>query len=198
MIIGLTGSIAMGKSTVADMFRQLAIPVFDSDAEVHRLYQPGAIGTQKIAKLYPEVISHGAVDREKLSKLVQNDAQILSVLEGIIHPLIKQRQDDFIRQHANKSSSIVVLDIPLLFETGRENDFDQVIVVSAPEQVQKKRALKRPGMTESKFETILAQQLADSEKRARADVVIDTQQTLERTFEQVFDLVKKWKLQEGG
>lgn len=193
MIVGLTGSIAMGKTTVANMFRNLGVPVFDSDEQVHKLYEKGAQGTELISRSFPTVILNGSVDRKKLSKLALEDKSVLAQIESLIHPLVHEKQNQFIKEHTSKNIPIVILDIPLLYEKRREKEVDQVVVVSAPFELQQERALARPGMTRDKFAAILAKQLVDHEKRARADFIIDTGQSLEKTFEQVSDLVKLWQ-----
>lgn len=193
LVVGLTGSIAMGKTTVADMFRKLGVPVFDSDRQVHKLYEKGAAGAKLIAKAFPDVISNGGVDRQKLSKLALADKKVLSKIESLIHPLIHENQNQFIKENTKKNIPFLILDIPLLYEKGREREVDKIVVVSAPAGLQQKRALARPGMTEKKLAAVLDWQLSDSKKRKRADFVIDTGQPLEKTFEQVTALVKLWK-----
>ncbi len=183
--VGLTGSIGMGKSTVAAMFRDEGAAVWDADAAVRRLYARGGAGYDAVKERFPEAIGEGGVDREKLSGLVLNDASALADLEAIVHPLVGADRGAFIDDAARSGAEIVVLDIPLLFEKGSEKFFDAVVVVSAPADVQRQRVLARPGMTEKKFRSILMKQTPDAEKRRRATYVIDTGVSLEETREQV-------------
>lgn len=170
--IGLTGSIGMGKSTTAQMFRELGIAVLDSDQIVHDLYRGAAVAP--IEQAFPGVVVDGVVDRGKLAQRVLADAEALKRLEAIVHPLVWAARDAFLRAQEAQGAKIVVYDVPLLFETGAETSVDVIVVVSAPEDVQKARVLARPGMTEEKFAAILGKQVPDSEKRARADFVVDT------------------------
>ncbi len=179
--VGLTGSIGMGKSTVTRMFAEEGAAVWNADDAVHRLYAKGGAGALAVASRFPEAIVDGAVDRDRLSKLVLNDAAALSDLEAIVHPLVSADRARFLDEAAREGVDIAVLDIPLLFEKGYEKFFDAVIVVSAPADVQKARVMARPGMTEKKFRSILMKQTPDSEKRRRADYVIDTSVSLEET-----------------
>lgn len=183
--VGLTGSIGMGKSTVAAMFADEGAYVWDADAAVRRLYAPGAEGYLAIKERFPEAIGADGVDRGKLSALVLNDAPALADLEALIHPLVGADRGRFIDDAARAGAEIVVLDIPLLFEKGSEKFFDAVVVVSAPADVQRARVLARPGMTEKKFRSILMKQTPDPEKRRRANYIIDTGVTLDETREQV-------------
>lgn len=182
--VGLTGSIAMGKSETAKMFAARGIPVFDSDAAVHELYAPGGGAVQPLRLLVPDAITDGAVDRRKLASLVQADATLLRQIEALVHPLVKSRQTAFLAD-AEEHSDIAVLDIPLLFETGREKDVDIIVVVSTDAKSQRQRALARPGMTPEKLDFILSRQVPDAEKRARADYVIDTSVSLADTAREV-------------
>lgn len=170
--LGLTGSIAMGKSEAARMFRRLGAPVFDADAEVHRLLAPGGAGFAPVAAAFPACVEGDVIDRKKLGALVFNDTPALKRLESILHPLVGRGRAAFMRRARALRTPVVVLDIPLLFETGGEKACDFVAVVSAPASVQRRRALRRPGMTPEKFEAILARQVPDKEKRRRADFVI--------------------------
>lgn len=179
--VALTGSIAMGKSTVSQMFRDEGIPVFDADAAVHNLYARGGRAVNAIAEQFPEAIVDGMVDRTILSRLVLNSPDAIRQLESIVHPLVHQEQARFIQEAARTRTPIVVLDIPLLFEGNRSREFDAIIVVSAPPAAQRERALARPGMTEEKFEAIVARQVTDEEKRSRADFVISTGVSLDET-----------------
>lgn len=198
MIIGLTGSIAMGKSTVSDMFKKLGIPVFDSDKQVHKLYEKGGKAAEVVEKIYPDIMTKGTVDRNKLSKKISQDESILPTIENLVHPLVKEQQAIFIKTSKSSGNEIILLDIPLLFETGREDDVDIIVVVTASSQTQKKRALERPGMTKVKLEKLLSLQMPDSEKRSRADFVIDTDASLTQTSNQVAEIVFKLKLQIAG
>ena len=172
LVLGLTGSIGMGKSTTAAMFRDEGVPVHDADAAVHELYCGAAVGPVETA--FPGVTRDGAIDRDRLRTRVLGNAEALRRLEGIVHPLVRAARDTFLAEARARGESAVVLDIPLLFETGAERDCDRVVVVSAPEAVQKARVLARPGMTEPQFSAILAKQMPDAEKRQRADWIIDT------------------------
>lgn len=184
IVAGLTGSIAMGKTETAKMFAARGIPVFDSDAAVHALYAPGGAAVEPLRQLVPDAISGGAVDRRKLAQLVQQDPSLLARIEAVVHPLVKERQIAFLTQAA-RVSDMAVLDIPLLFETRRDRDVDVVIVVSANADLQRERALARPGMTAQKLDFILSRQVPDAEKRKRADFVIDTSSSLVVTAREV-------------
>jgi dephospho-CoA kinase len=183
-VIGLTGSIAMGKSETARLFAGEGVPVHDADAVIHKLYGAGGAAVDKIAKEFPGAVSHGAVDRAALSALVADDAAALKKLESLVHPLVIEDRDAFLADAAENGAEIVVLDIPLLLETGVEG-IDALVVASAPASVQRERALKRPGMTEEKFTTLLARQIPDVEKRAKAHFVIVTDKGLEHARDQV-------------
>jgi dephospho-CoA kinase len=185
LVVGLTGSIAMGKSETAQMFARLGYPVFDADAAVHRLYDTGGAAVPLIERAFRGSVVDGRVDRQRLAEQVTGDPEALARLESIVHPLVRREQDAFLEVSRKAGHAFAVLDIPLLFETGRDKDVDAVVVVSAPENVQKARVLARPGMTPEKFAAILARQMPDSEKRRRADFVVDTSQGLEFAFEQV-------------
>ncbi|MEL7481842.1 MAG: dephospho-CoA kinase [Pseudomonadota bacterium] len=173
IVLGLTGSIGMGKSATAAMFAEAGVPVYDADAAVHALYDPGGPAVAPLSTRFGEILDEaGGIDRGALRKAVLADAEAMAALEGIVHPLVGQSQIDF-RQAAEKSGApFVLLDIPLLFETGGDQRCDYVCVVSAPAAVQRARVLSRAGMTEADFEAILAKQMPDSEKRARADFLI--------------------------
>ncbi len=185
MLVGLTGSIGMGKSTVAQMFRDEGAPVYDADAAVHALYDRGGAAVGPVGEVFPAAVVDGAIDRAKLSAFVLADADALRTLESIVHPLVGQAQLAFLEAARAAGATLAVLDIPLLFEKGGEKRVDKVIVVSAPHEVQRARVLARTGMSAEKFEAILAKQTPDAEKRARADVVIDTGGSLEETRAQV-------------
>lgn len=176
--LGLTGSIGMGKSTTAQIFRELGVPVHDADAAVHALY--GAEGVAPVEAAFPGVTQGGRIDRALLGARVLGDEAAMKRLEAIVHPLVHAREKAFLEAASAAGAPIAVLDIPLLFETGGENRVDAVLVVSAPESVQRARVLARPGMTEEKFAAILARQVPDGEKRRRADHVIDTGHGLDR------------------
>ncbi|PZQ79200.1 MAG: dephospho-CoA kinase [Ancylobacter novellus] len=170
--LGLTGSIGMGKSTTAGLFRELGVPVHDADAAVHALY--GEEGVAPVEAAFPGVTQGGRVDRTLLGARVLGDDAAMKRLEAIVHPLVRAREIAFLQRAAASGADVAVLDIPLLYETGAEGRVDAVLVVTAPESVQRARVLARPGMTEDKFAAILSRQLPDSEKRRRADHVIDT------------------------
>jgi dephospho-CoA kinase len=170
--LGLTGSIGMGKSTTAAMFAHEGVPVWDADAAVHRLYAEGGGGVVQIAALVPDATLNRSVDRDALRGAIMRDATLLPKIEAAIHPLVAGDQAGFLNKHA--SAPIVLFDIPLLFETGADQWLDSIVVVSAPPDIQRARVLSRPGMTETDFERILARQLPDTEKRARADHIIET------------------------
>ena len=183
ILVGLTGSIGMGKSTTAQMFADEGVPVYDADAAVHALYAPGGAAVAPIEAAFPGVTGPQGVDRAKLSHRVVGKPDELKRLEAIVHPLVAQSRGAFFEQA--KDADIVVLDIPLLFETGGEQAMDAVVVVSAPEHVQRKRVLERESMDEAKLDAILARQMADAEKRARAHFVVDTGQGLDHARDQV-------------
>lgn len=189
IVAGLTGSIAMGKSETARMFREAGIPVFDADAAVHKLYETDGRAVTPIAERFPEAIDHGAVDRARLSRLVIGDLRALSDLESIVHPLVWAEEAEFLRAQRQLGAKLVVIDNPLLFETQRDKKVDTVIVVSAPADVQRSRALDRPGMTPEKLDAILARQVPDSEKRAKADFVIDSSRGLAYARQQVLTII---------
>jgi dephospho-CoA kinase len=170
-VLGLTGSIGMGKSATADLFRRLGVPVHDADATVHRLYRGRAAAP--IEKEFPGTVSDGIVDRTKLGAAVFNDPERMKRLEAIVHPLVREEEDNFLKRVADLAP-VAILDIPLLFETGGERRCDAVLVVTAPSSVQRDRVLARPGMTEEKFSAILAKQMRDEDKRARAHFLVDT------------------------
>ncbi len=191
--LGLTGSIGMGKSTVGKMFEKLGIPVYNVDARIHDLYEPGGIAVEPVREVFPEAVIDGRVVRPVLSKLVVGNDEAIKKLESIVHPLVGLDRQDFISQAEQDGKSMIVLDIPLIFETGGEKNFDTIIVVSAPADLQRERVLARDDMTAEKFEAILARQVSDGEKRQKADHVIHTGCSEEETFDQVKALVEKLK-----
>jgi len=193
IVVGLTGSIGMGKSTVLKMFEGLGAAVWNADDAVHRLYAKDGAGVAAVGHDFPEAIVNGVVDREKLATLVLGKPEKLRRLEEIVHPLVSDDRADFLTRAENDRAEIVMLDIPLLFEKSYEEMFDAVVVVSAPADVQRARVLARPGMSEAKFAAILAQQTPDAEKRARADYVIDTGLPLEATKAQVEGVMSELK-----
>lgn len=184
-VIGLTGSIAMGKSETARMFAELGVPVFDSDAAVHVLYARGGDAVAPLRKAFPQAVIDDAVDRKRLSEILTREPQRLGELEAIVHPLVRRAQEQFLAEHRAKGTAFVLLDIPLLFETQRQQEVDVSVVVSAPADVQRERALARPGMTVEKLETILARQMPDAEKRRRADFIVDSTKGLDHARAQV-------------
>ena len=197
-ILGLTGSLAMGKSATARMFAEEGVPVHDADAAVHRLYETEA--APLIEAALPGTTAAGQVDRDKLARRVLRDAAAIKTLEAIVHPLVQKDEERFLAEAERKGATVVVLDIPLLFETGADKRCDAVVVVSAPTEVQRARAFERPGMTEQKFDAILAKQMPDAVKRARADFVVDTSGGFDATRTQVRDILarvatmpKRWR-----
>jgi dephospho-CoA kinase len=189
ILIGLTGSIGMGKSTTAAMFREAGVPVYDADAAVHDLYDEGGAAVAPVGEAFPGVVKAGRVDREALRQAVLRDPEALKRLNAIVHPLVGRDRARFFRKAEAEGADMAVLDIPLLFETGGHANVDAIVVVSAPEQMQRERVLARPGMTAERLDAILAQQLADAEKRARAHFVVDTSRGLEPAREQVAGII---------
>jgi dephospho-CoA kinase len=192
-LIGLTGSIGMGKSETAKLFAKLGIPVYDSDAAVHRLYEPGGAAVEKIAEAFPGSVHNGCVDRAALTKLLAGDEAAFKRLEAIVHPLVAAEQRKFMELAARDGADMVVQDIPLLFETGGHARMDAVVVVSAPAELQRKRVLERPGMSAEKLDQILLRQMPDEEKRAKAHFVVETGKGLDHAFEQVRSIVATLK-----
>ena len=185
--IALTGSIGMGKSTVAAMFERAGVPAFDADAVVRNLQGPGGALVGRIGKRFPGSVRGGVLDREALAGMVLDDPAQLAELEAIVHPAVYDARLAFIDRHRNAQA--LLFDIPLLFETAGESEFDKIVVVSAPSDVQRARVLRRAGMTEDKLESILERQMPDREKRTRADFVIDTSGDLSTTEAQVRDIL---------
>jgi dephospho-CoA kinase len=188
LILGLTGSIGMGKSVTAKLFAEAGVPVHDADATVHRLYSGEA--APAIEAAFPGTTEAGIVDRAKLAGRVLDDAAAIARLEAIVHPLVRAAEERFVAEAAARGARAVVLDIPLLFETGREKRVDAVVVVTAPPQVQRARALARPGMTEAKLAAILAKQMPDSEKRARAHFIVDSGRGMDSARAQVRGILR--------
>ena len=188
-ILGLTGSIGMGKSTTARMFMQAGVPVHDADETVHRLYAGKA--APLIEKEFPGVASNGVVDRARLAAAVLDDAAALKKLEAIVHPLVREDEKSFLAKHRAAGAELVVLDIPLLFEVEAMDRVHKVLVVTAPPDVQRRRVLARPGMTEKNFEAILAKQIPDAEKRRLADYVIDTGEGMKAAEKAVHAIIEE-------
>ncbi|MBK1864773.1 dephospho-CoA kinase [Aestuariivirga sp. YIM B02566] len=193
IVIGLTGSIGMGKTATARMFAEEGVPVADSDAVVHQLYEKGGAAVAPIADAFPAVITDGAIDRQKLARHLAGHPDDFKKIEAIVHPLVRAEQENFLSQARRRKAPLAVLDIPLLFETGRYRDVDKIVVVSAPEAVQRERVLARPGMTEEKFASILARQLPDAEKRARADFIVDSDRGFDHARAQVRRIIAELK-----
>lgn len=188
-VLGLTGSLGMGKSTTAGFFAELGVPVHDADATVHRLYKAEAVAPIEAA--FPGTTVNGEVDREKLAKRVLDDPAAIKKLEGIVHPLVRAAEEHFLTEAERKNARVAVLDIPLLFETGGDRRCDAVVVVSAPEDVQHVRIFERPGMTAQKFSAIAANQMPDAEKRKRADFVVDTSKGFDAARAQVREILAR-------
>jgi len=187
--VGLTGSIGMGKSETAKLFARLGVPVYDADAMVHALYDKSGAAVEPIGRAFPGTVRHGKVDREALAVRLAGDEAAFRKLESIVHPLVRAAQREFLGAAEKRGEELVVLDIPLLFETGGEKNMDAVVVVSAPACVQRARVLSRPGMTEEKLAAIEARQAPDVDKRAHADFVVETDKGLEHAFETVKQIV---------
>lgn len=185
--VGLTGSIGMGKSTVADMFKNFGCPVFDADKAVHGLYEKGGAGIDIIKSFYPAAVVNSAVDREILRTYIAENPDKIRELETLIHPLVKKLRDDFLKTNQNKE--LLVFDIPLLFETGLNKNMDITVVVSAPYHVQHKRVMSREGMTEKIFSGLLAKQISNDEKKTMADIIIKTDESLNITKSKVKEFI---------
>ena len=191
VILGLTGSIGMGKSTTAKLFAEAGVPVYDADAIVHSLYEGDAV--LPIEADFPGVIVDGKVDRARLSARVLHDPAAMKRLESIVHPMLGASRQEFLHEAERSGASVAVVDVPLLFETGRSSSVDAVVVVSAPAEMQRARALARPGMSGEKLDLILARQMPDAEKRRRADFVVDTSGSFDDTRRQVAQIVERLK-----
>lgn len=189
LTLGLTGSIGMGKSTTAAMFREAGLPVYDADAAVAEIYVKGGAAVEPLEAAFPGVTRDGAVDREALRQAVLGNDEAMARLNAIVHPLIGQSRLKFFAEATASGADLVVLDIPLLYETGGQANMDAVVVVSAPADQQRERVLARPGMTPERLDDILRRQLPDAEKRARADFVIDTGRGLEAARQQVEEVI---------
>ncbi len=187
-VLCLTGSLGMGKSRTAQFFAELGVPVHDSDAVVHALYAGDAVSV--IERAFPGTTADGKVDRTKLAKQVVGDDAALARLEAIVHPLVAAARDRFLAEAEAAGAPVVVLDVPLLFETAGQRGCDAVVVVSAPAEIQRQRAFERPGMTEEKFNALLAKQMPDAEKRRRADFIVDSSQSFDHARAQVRDILQ--------
>lgn len=188
-ILGLTGSIGMGKTTTARLFAEEGVPVHDADAAVHKLYEGEAVPLIEAA--FPGTTQAGRVDREKLGRRVVGDAAALKRLEAIVHPLVRQAEERFLAEAKARDAKVVVLDIPLLFETGGDTRVDATVVVTAPADVQRARVLERPGMSAEKLDALLAKQMPDAEKRRRADFIVDSGQGIEHARAQVRQILSR-------
>ena len=195
-ILCLTGSLGMGKSTTAKFFAEAGVAVYDSDAMVHALYEGEAVPV--IEQAFPGTTAGGKVDRTRLAAMVIGDAAALARLEAIVHPLVRARRDGFLAEAQAQGASVVVVDVPLLFETGGHRDCDAVVVVSAPPEVQRRRAFERPGMTEEKFAGLLGKQTPDAEKRRRADFIVDSGKGFDHARAQVRDILRAVAKMRGG
>ncbi len=196
LVIGLTGSIGMGKSTVARRFAANGIAVFDADAVVHELYEGEAV--QAIEGAFPGATHDGQVDRARLAELLKNENGALARLEAIVHPMVRGKREKFLASQRQAGAQMVVLEIPLLFETGGENQVDVIVVISAPANVQRARVLERPGMSEAKFDALLANQMPDAEKRGRANYVVDTDRPIEDTGKEIDKLITLLRAREDA
>lgn len=189
-IIGLTGSIGMGKSATASLFREAGIPVFDSDACVHALYAPGGAAVKPVDEAFPGSAVDGAIDRARLSQMLRDDPMGFERLEAIVHPLVSQAREVFLADARAEDAALAVLDIPLLFETGGDTLVDTIVVVHAPDAVRRARVLQRPDMTAEKLDAIIARQTADSIKLEKADFVVETSGGIDDARRQVDDIIQ--------
>jgi dephospho-CoA kinase len=187
-VLCLTGSLGMGKSRTATFFAEAGVPVHDSDAAVRALYEGEAVPL--IEQAFPGATAGGKVDRAKLAAMVLGDAAALARLEAIVHPLVSKARDRFLAEARTQGAAVVVLDVPLLFETGGQRGCDAVVVVSAPAETQRRRAFERPDMTEEKFAALIAKQMPDAEKRRRADFIVDSSQSFDHARAQVRDILR--------
>lgn len=194
-ILGLTGSIGMGKSVAANQFKANGVPVFDADQAVHDLYAGAAVAP--VGEAFPGVVDNGRINRTELSRVLLEQPHRFSELEAIVHPLVRKMQREFLAQHDQAGQRLVVLEIPLLFESGLDRVIDAVAVVSAPYAAQRERVLQREGMTSQKFEEILRRQMPDEEKRTKADFVVDTGGAIEQTQQQINTLVELLRARKG-
>lgn len=194
-ILGLTGSIGMGKSVAANQFKASGVPVFDADQAVHDLYAGAAVAP--VGEAFPGVVDNGRINRTELSRVLLEQPHRFSELEAIVHPLVRKMQREFLAQHDQAGQRLVVLEIPLLFESGLDRVIDAVAVVSAPYAAQRERVLQREGMTSQKFEEILRRQMPDEEKRTKADFVVDTGGAIEQTQQQINTLVELLRARKG-
>ena len=187
-ILGLTGSIGMGKSTTANFFREAGVPVHDSDAVVHKLYEGDAVAPVEAA--FPGVTVDGRIDRAKLGEKLVGNPEAIKRLEGIVHPLVRAVSERFVAEQRARGARMIALDIPLLFETGGEKRVDAVVVVSAPAEVQRARVLSRPGMTAEKLDALLKRQMSDAEKRARAHFIVDSSRSFDSARAQILGILR--------
>lgn len=190
IILGLTGSIGMGKTTTAGFFEEAGIPVYNADRAVHELYENKEV-IENLSRIFPDCLTDGRIDRSKLSKTIVRDPAKLVLLEKFIHPLVRKKEKDFVKMHRDRGDPLVVLDIPLLFEKGPEGRVDKIAVVSAPLEVQRQRVLARSGWDDEKLDRILSRQISDEEKRRRADFIIDTGKSLDDARQQVKHLISR-------
>ena len=198
IVVGLTGSIGMGKSVAVRLLRRRGVPVYDADAAVHEMYAPGGEAVAPLAAAFPAAVRNGAVDRAALSRIIAADGTALRCIEAIVHPLARARQARFLRSAALRRAPLAVLDIPLLFETGGDRRCDAVIVVSAPAFLQRQRVLGRPGMTAEKFALILSKQMPDADKRRRADFVLPSHRGFREAGIALARIVKALKRRKRG
>lgn len=197
IVFGLTGSIGMGKSTTAGLFAEAGVPVWDADAAVHRLYAAGGAAAKRLAAEFPEAVGEQGVDRAALKRAIAADPQALKRIEAIVHPLVAADRLAFLNHHRGTGTAAVLLDVPLLFETGAADLCDRTVVVTAPAEVQRARVLARPGMTEDTLNMILSRQMPDAEKRKRADFIVKTL-TMEGARAQVEAILETLKGQAGA
>ncbi|WP_295880135.1 dephospho-CoA kinase [uncultured Bartonella sp.] len=190
IILGLTGSIGMGKTTTAGFFEEAGVPVYNADRAVHELYESKPV-IENLSRIFPDCLTDGRIDRSKLSKTIVKDPSKLAILEKFIHPLVRKKEKDFVKMHRDRGDPLVVLDIPLLFEKGPDGRVDKIAVVSATPEVQRQRVLARSGWDDEKLDRILSRQISDEEKRRRADFIIDTGKSLDDARQQVKHLISR-------